>query len=289
MDRMMSKTSSMGQWMMRNTTSIQVSIDLMDEQDAKEMLFISDCLHPISAYLFSNSPFTKKLCNGYENQRNIIWKNTDNRRSNNLIDHDIFKLNNIVDDYIKFILETPTIYSFDKNNKMIDSSETIYEQLQAKLDEGKLNNNHIHELMRQIFTNVRLKNTIEIRGADRLPIGAELAPAAFWIGLLYSKKNRKVLINTLNNWTTEERYKMNDCTLSLEDQNGPLGKPFLFWVDWTCKLALSGLDERGLNEKIYFENYCNDISLNNPLSIQEQSLFNESDISINNFILDRFS
>tara|TARA_B100000586_G_scaffold87043_1_gene61740 strand:+ start:180 stop:1493 length:1314 start_codon:yes stop_codon:yes gene_type:complete len=289
MDKMMKNTCSMGQWMMRNTTSIQVNIDFLNEKDTNEILFIADCLHPIIAFLFSYSPFTKSVCNNFNNQRNLIWKNTDNRRSNNLIDHGIFNSNNILDKYIEFVLNAPTIYSFDQNNNMIDSFETISEQLQTKFDTNKLKDKHIHELLRQIFTNVRLKNVIEIRGADRLPAGNELAPAAFWTGILFCKNIRKVLLDTLNSWTTSERYELNNHALSLKDNTGPLGKPFFHWVEWACDLAMKGLIERDLNEKIYFENFYKDIIQNDPLSIQEQSLFNKSEISLKDYIKKKFS
>ena len=100
-----------------------------------------------------------------------------------------------------------------------------------------------------------LKNLIEIRGADRLPAGNELAPAAFWIGILLCKNNRKALLETLNSWTTSERYELNNHALYLKDNTGPLGKSFLHWVEWTCDLAMKGLIERDLNEEIYFKNF----------------------------------
>ena len=289
MDKMMKNNSSMGQWMMRNTTSIQVSIDFLDEKDANEILFIADCLHPINAYLFSYSPFSKGDCNNFSNHRNLIWKNTDNRRSNNLIDHGIINSDTILNEYIEFILKAPTIYSFDHNNKMIDSVETISEQLQVKYQNNNLKDEHIHELLRQIFTNVRLKNIIEIRGADRLPPGNELAPAAFWTGILFNKNCRKILLDTLNNWTAKERYELNEHALSLKNNRGPLKKTFYHWVEWACDLAMKGLIERDLNEEIYFEKFYSNIIKNGSLSLQEQSSFNETEIPLKGFIKNKFA
>ena len=53
----MEKKDTLGKWMMRNTSSIQINYDIVDEKDAEEIMFIADCIHPISSYLFSNSPF----------------------------------------------------------------------------------------------------------------------------------------------------------------------------------------------------------------------------------------
>ena len=53
----MEKRGSLGKWMMRNTSSIQVNYDIIDQRDLEEVMFIADCIHPISAYLFAHSPF----------------------------------------------------------------------------------------------------------------------------------------------------------------------------------------------------------------------------------------
>ena len=56
MDENMQKSGTMGKWMMRCTSSIQVNIDASTERDMEEMVFIADCINPIASYLFSNSP-----------------------------------------------------------------------------------------------------------------------------------------------------------------------------------------------------------------------------------------
>ena len=78
MDKNMIRSGSMGQWMMRCTSSIQVNIDASTESEMEETAFIADCLHPIAAYLFSNSPFKNEKPAHQKNLRSIIWANTDN-------------------------------------------------------------------------------------------------------------------------------------------------------------------------------------------------------------------
>ena len=95
MDKKMVKSGSMGQWMMRCTSSIQINFDASTQEDMEQMVFLADCIHPIASYLFSNSPFKNNKSTYRKNLRNIIWTNTDNLRCNNLFDHGIFfvKLN----------------------------------------------------------------------------------------------------------------------------------------------------------------------------------------------------
>ena len=57
MNDMFKKTGSLGQWMMRNTTSLQLNVDYLNEEDANEMAFIADAIQPLASILFSNAPF----------------------------------------------------------------------------------------------------------------------------------------------------------------------------------------------------------------------------------------
>ena len=57
MHNLFTKTGALGQWMMRNTTSVQLNIDFTSEQDANEMAFLADAIQPLYSILFSNSPF----------------------------------------------------------------------------------------------------------------------------------------------------------------------------------------------------------------------------------------
>ena len=71
MDKNMEKSGSMGQWMMRCTSSVQVNFDASSKDDMEEIVFIADCIHPIASYLFSNSPFKNKKPACEKNLRNI--------------------------------------------------------------------------------------------------------------------------------------------------------------------------------------------------------------------------
>ena len=90
---------------------------------------------------------------------------------------------------------------------------------------GTLSKNHILTFLRQVFTNVRIKNLVEIRGADRTPEGFEIAPAAFWTGLLMDKSIRKTTLDTVSSWKREDRALLNNAGFSLNtNQKGPSKK-----------------------------------------------------------------
>ena len=105
----MSQNGSMGKWMMRNTASVQINFDFTSERELNEMVFIADCLNPVCAFLFSNSPFKGGKRAKKDNLRNIIWGKTDSRRCKNLIDHGIRDSSHLLDSYIDYILNIDKI------------------------------------------------------------------------------------------------------------------------------------------------------------------------------------
>ena len=152
MDKNMEKSGSMGQWMMRCTSSVQVNFDASSKDDMEEIVFIADCIHPIASYLFSNSPFKNKKPACEKNLRNIIWANTDNFRCNNLFDQGIYLKTDLVDEYINFFLGIPAIFSLDRKGRTIATKRTIGELLLEEKNNGTLSKNRILTFLRQVFT-----------------------------------------------------------------------------------------------------------------------------------------
>ena len=128
----MEKNGSMGKWMMRNTSSIQMNYDIIDQRDLEEIMFIIDCTHPISAYLFSNSPFYLGKSAGRKNIRNHIWENTDKTRCGSLIDHGIYDVNNLLDLYINRMMNAPGIFRLDDSLNIKESRFTLWDDLEKK-------------------------------------------------------------------------------------------------------------------------------------------------------------
>ena len=272
MDKNMTKSGSMGQWMMRCTSSIQVNFDASTEKEMEETAFLADCLHPIAAYLFSNSPFKNSKLAHQKNLRSIIWANTDDARCNNLFDHGIVSKAGLLDKYIEFFLKTPSIFSFNNKGKTIPSGQSFGQLIKDYKTEGATKKAIILSYLRQIFTNVRIKNLVEIRGADRTPEGYEIAPAAFWTGLLMEPSVRDVILDTISSWSTKDRFFLNQAGLSLDiNQIGPSNETYGYWIDYFGRLALEGLKKRNLGEEILFKDFFDSVMNEGPFSLSGQN------------------
>ena len=278
-------TGKHGPWMMRNTASVQINLDVTSKQDAQEMAFIADCLQPFSSILFSNSPFHKGQPAGKNNIRYKIWNDTDAKRCNHLLDHDINSSIGLIKKYSKYILQVPALFIKDSNNNIQHYEGTLGDRLS---EIKKINDQDIQDALHQIFTHVRFKHILEIRGCDCPPEGDEMAPVAFWVGILCAEKNRSLILEMVEEWTEKERRELNNSVESLNlNKKGPKGRRIIEWMEIVCNFALSGLQER--QEQQFLSSFINNFFRKGPKSLQTQNEFKHSGLNILDFIKRRCS
>ncbi|MFL3013236.1 MAG: glutamate-cysteine ligase family protein [Candidatus Neomarinimicrobiota bacterium] len=286
MNSNMDRKGTLGKWMMRNTSSIQINYDIKSEKDLEETTYILDCLHPILSYLFCYSPFRKREIIHDLNFRNHIWENTDNDRCRSLINHGIWEQEGLLDLYCDFVCGVPGIFKIDNKYNIQGTNISIGEELNNKYLKGELRNQDIKISLHQIFTNVRLKTLIELRDIDCLPVEYIMAPVAFTSGLITSKSIRTKLLNLFNNWTFDEKVFWNKLASSLnKNQMGPDNKKFIDWVKFFGDLSLEGLAKRTFGEEKYFLGFFNNIILNGTLSEQYQKKVSTSSEPFEKLIL----
>ena len=113
MNNLFAKTGRYGKWMMRNTASVQVNIDILTKHDGEQMAFISDCISPFVSLLFSNSPYINSEPVGENNFRHKIWSQTDSDRCGYLYEHGILAADNLIEKFSDIVLNAPAIFSMD--------------------------------------------------------------------------------------------------------------------------------------------------------------------------------
>ncbi len=283
-----------GQWMMRNTASVQVNIDILNKQDAEECGFIADCISPFAAMLFSNSPFMGNKPVGVENMRYQIWEDTDPSRCGHFIDHGIDSVSNLLSKFCAYILEVPVIFTPPDLTEEVGYYQGTVGQWLKEIDEKNgVKFDDIKTALHQIFTHNRFKTVLELRSADRPPGGYELAPAAFWLGLMETGKIRETLLETLASWSVTDRRAMNVTAATWDfHQPGPENKSILFWLEWLAELVLESLDQRAQrldikSEGKYIESFINEVFSNGPFTQQRQHQYAKTNMTIRDFIMDR--
>ncbi|MFH1852967.1 MAG: glutamate-cysteine ligase family protein [Candidatus Neomarinimicrobiota bacterium] len=284
------RTGDHGHWMMRNTASVQVNIDIGSRRVAEEMAFIADCLEPVAALLFANAPFCRGALSGRRNYRYHIWDDTDPARCGNLLDHGILGPEGLLEKYIDWVLTVPLMFA-----SMPDGSIASYEGpagkwLNSIATDGEVTAEQVQMVLHQIFTHVRFKHVLEVRGADRPPRGYEMAPPAFWLGLLAAPRARARALAIVSAWSIDQRRQLGQLAAELAIGAKLIdGGRFDDLIGQICDLSLAGLAERAevcchQCERHYLEQYLKRFSQVGPPALATQRHFSDRGLSVPEFI-----
>ena len=177
MDLYFEKIGKYGQEMMRGTASVQVAIDYYSEEDFMVKYKVAYILAPIVQFLFEHTPFYEGRENKERMIREKIWRYVDRERV------DVWKQQNSLDmdfqSYAKFVLDVPVIVKQTECGVEY-SEETARDIYKNKNEVTKMEIEHI---LSMVFPMVRLKNYIEIRYADSMPIEKAMSYVVFMKGL----------------------------------------------------------------------------------------------------------
>jgi len=202
----MPSKGDLGLYMMSSTCTVQANLDYSSEIDMIRKFRLGLSLQPIVTALFANSPFTEGKPNGYLSWRSHIWSRTDPDRCGIL--PFVFEEDFSFMKYIDFALNVP-MYFIQRKNKYINCAGLSFKDFMVgKLEScpGEFPNiidweNHLTT----IFTEVRLKQYIEMRGADAGSWNRICALPAFWVGLLYDEDSMRTAESICSKWTNKDR------------------------------------------------------------------------------------
>ena len=166
------------------------------------------------------------------------------------------------EEYVDYALKVP-VYSIIRNGNYINCLDYNFEDLmnnkshEIKAEEITLDDWTDH--LSTIFTEVRLKTYIEMRGADAGSYRSLCALPAFWAGILYCSDSLEESISIIKEWNFEEIISFrnsvfqNGLNAKLKDRNGwEIAEQFL-------KISSKGLESRanlntvGENETIHID------------------------------------
>ena len=198
----MPKKGGLGLEMMSSTCTVQVNLDFDKETTMIKMFRVSLALQPIATALWANSPFRNGKPTGYLSYRSHIWTDTDPDRCGIL--PFVFDEGFGFERYVDYILDVPMYFVY-RNKKYIDVSGLSFRDFMKGNLSGfpgerpKLLDwiNHLSVA----FPEVRLKQFLEMRGADGGPWASLCALPAFWVGLLYDAQSLNDAYDMISDWS----------------------------------------------------------------------------------------
>lgn len=190
--------------MMKGTASTQVSIDYEDEKDFIKKYRVANFLAPFISRLFDASPIFEGEIYTSKNLRVKIWDHTDIDRCkmpkgamDGQFDYEA---------YCDYILNSEPILMIDGINSYPTDHQTV-----ADLDHAfRLSKEQLVHASTMVFPDIRVKQFLEIRVADALPLPYSMAVPALIKGIFYNKYNLNKYFKLSLNMDDDAILKLND-------------------------------------------------------------------------------
>jgi glutamate--cysteine ligase len=208
----MERKGNLGLDMMFRSCTVQVNLDFGSEADMVKKMRVGLALQPIITALFANSPFLEGKPNGYRSYRSEIWRDTDPDRTGML--PFAFETGFGFERYVDYALDVPMYFVYRDGVYHDVAGESFrafmrgeLRQLPGVLPTLKDWSDHLTT----IFPEVRLKNYLEMRGADSGPWRRLCALPAIWTGLLYDQAALDAAWDLVKGWTADDRQRLRDA------------------------------------------------------------------------------
>jgi glutamate--cysteine ligase len=206
MRQYMPKVGGKGLDMMFRTCTVQANLDFASEADMVAKFRLSLALQPIATALFANSPFVEGRPSGLLSSRANVWTDTDPDRTG-LLDF-VFEDGFGFEAYARYALQVP-MYFVKRDGLYIDvAGRSFADFIEGRLAEVPGQRATIEDWADHtstIFPEVRLKQYLEMRGADGGPVSRLCALPALWAGLLYDPPSQAAAWDLCKHWTREDR------------------------------------------------------------------------------------
>jgi glutamate--cysteine ligase len=253
MRQYMPRVGGMGLDMMLRTCTVQVNLDFGDEADMVEKLRVSLALQPLATALFANSPFLEGKPSGYLSLRGRVWTDTDPDRTG--IPAVAFEDGFGFERFADHVLDVP-MYFIMREGRWIDAAGIPFRAFMEgragdALQGSRATMGDFADHVTTVFTDVRLKRFLEMRGADAGCVPMLMAKPAFWTGLLYDDAAQKAAAALIRGWSVEElralRMAVPRQALAAEFR----GRKLRDIARDVVAISRDGLKARGLGEETY--------------------------------------
>lgn len=206
MDSYMQRVGTSGQTMMRRTCTVQVNLDFGSEVDMVQKMRVALALQPVATALFANSPFFEGKVNGHKSWRSRVWRHLDADRTGML--PFVFEDGFGFEAWVDYVLDVPMYFVY-RDGVYIDAlglsfRDFLKGELSALPGEIATLSDWADHLT-TVFPEARVKQYLEMRGADGGPWRRLCALPAFWVGLMYDQDALDAVWDLARGWDAETR------------------------------------------------------------------------------------
>jgi len=230
---------SMAAEMMTKTTTVQANLDYASEEDAMRKLRVGLRTQPLVTAMFANSPWQEGRRSGFHSYRGLVWLHMDPDRSGLLPfawkDHPRYL------DYVEWAIDAPMFLVKRGADVYHNTGQTFRSFMNDGFQGVKANYDDWVIHLRTLFPEVRLKGTLEYRGADAQSNEMSFALPALWKGLLYDDRSFGRLEALVDGWSYREVERHRESFVRHGVRSRFLGREVTDWAGEVVELAEAGL------------------------------------------------
>lgn len=234
--------------MMLRTCTVQANYDYDSEEDAMRKMRVSLALAPATTAMFANSPWREGRAHGGLTYRGRVWLDVDPDRSGLL--PALWKPGAGFRDYVEWALDVP-MFMFKRDGVKVGNTGQTFRSFWRDGFQGhKPNMDDWKTHLNTLFPEVRLKKTIEIRGADAQRSDLKCALPALWTGIFYDARALAEAEALVTGWTYEEVDQLRQIAWKDGLRSPFRGRPLREVAERVLAIAEGGLERRAFkNDK----------------------------------------
>ena len=252
MDAYFRESGKYGKYMMRASSSVQISVDYSSEDDLVRKLLILQKISPVLMIALENKSYEDSVIEKGSDKKHLLriqeWNDLDPARTGfypHSFDAD-FGYDKIAD----VISHTPLILLTDDGNTSYvgsaSASDLIRDGIVGEDNESPRKEKLIEHYISMGFFHFRIKKYIEIRVADSVPWDRALSYVALIKGLIYSEENLSALESELAGITSIEQIEdaVDSIIVSGPDAKIYEERTVREWYKHLLELAYNALPEQ---------------------------------------------
>ena len=273
----MGRVGTHGTQMMYRTCTVQVNLDFASEPDMVKKLRVAIALQPVATALFAASPFFEGRPNGHRSWRSRIWRGLDDARTGTL--PFVFGDGMGFEAWVDWVLDVPMYFVY-RDGRYVDAlGQSFRDFLKGELPAlpgEKPTLSDFADHMTTVFPEARVKQYIEMRGADAGARPMLKALPAFWVGLMYDGGALDAAWDIVKGWdqATREGLRIAASERALAGEAGGVGLGPL--AAEVLALSEAGLRARGLGEEVFLAPLTEEVANNRTQADRLLDLFHGS-------------
>jgi glutamate--cysteine ligase len=195
--------------MMTRTCAVQTNLDYGSAEDLAKKFQLGNRLAPVVTAIFANSPFADGRVSGYKSTRAAAWLETDNDRTG--VPPPALTEEFSPDEFVRYALDVPMIFA-QREGRYLDAPAGM--KFREFLAHGCRSVQPVFgdwaDHLTTIFTELRLKQHVELRSADCGSLPMALALQALWKGLMYDAEALDEALTLAPRLSSEEMRELQE-------------------------------------------------------------------------------